>query len=374
MSRKRSIFDIDIPDDLATPVVPDPDTLPDVAPRRGPMASAISENAAALQARADAAAAIRAENDALAHELVALREAGHVVEDLALDQVFTRLLMRDRLPGEDFELAELVTSIREVGLSNPIRVVTRPDGTGYELIQGYRRLSAYRALLEETGDASWGQIPALILPHGEDISGLYRRMVDENIVRKDLSFAEMATAALHYAADPATDAHDLKGAVGKLFQSAPYSKRSYIRAFARLLEVLGPTLMYPTEIPRALGVNVVRAIDEEPDLVRQIKSDLHDWDTRSISDELNVLRRYSDLDALDMEATVPAGSTAPRKPAAQKVNPARTKTTFDVRTRAGRVRCTAGVGRLEIKLDRDFSAMDRGQLERAIASLIDGMS
>lgn len=375
MSRKRSMFDIDIPDDLAAPTAPEPMADTAIAPRRGPMASAISENAAALQARADAAAAIRAENDALAHELVALREAGHVVENIALDQVFTRLLMRDRLPGEDFELSDLVTSIREVGLSNPIRVVARPDGTGYELVQGYRRLSAYRQLLAETESQDWAHIPALVLAHGEaNISGLYRRMVDENVVRKDLSFAEMATAAMNYAADPSTDAFDLKGAVGKLFQSAPYSKRSYIRAFAKLLEVLGPTLMYPTEVPRALGVSVVRAIEDEPDLVRRIKADLADWDTRSISDELNILRRYADLDALDLEVSPEAAKVAPRKATAEKVNPARTKTTFDVRTRAGRVRCTAGVGRLEIKLDRDFSAMDRAALERAIASMIDGMT
>ena len=52
---------------------------------------------------------------------------------------------------------------------------------------------------------------------------------------------------------------------------------------------------------------------------------------------------------------------------------AKTKTTFDLRTRQGRVKCTAAVGRLEIKVDRDFSTMDRARLERAIAALIDGL-
>ena len=31
------------------------------------------------------------------------------------------------------------------------------------------------------------------------------------------------------------------------------------------------------------------------------------------------------------------------------------------------------MGRLEIKVDRDFSSIDRARLEQAIASLIDGL-
>lgn len=366
MSRKKRIFDIDLPDD---PVPQAPDAAPVSMPRRGPMASAIAENADALQARATAMAAIREENDALAHEFVALREAGHVIVMVPLDDVHTHLLVRDRLPGEDIELADLVTSIRELGLSNPIRVAERGDGAGFELIQGYRRLSAYRALLAE-GEGDWSAIPALVLPASEDVSGLYRRMVDENVIRKDLSFAEMAQAAMNYAADPGTDAHDLKSAVARLFQSSPYSKRSYIRAFARVMEAVGPYLNYPTEIPRALGVRLAQEIDSEPGLIGRIKDDLHDWDGRSITDELGVLRRYAGLDQYEL----PDPEAKPVKPVrSSSVDHGKTKTTFDLRTRQGRVKCTAAVGRLEIKLDRDFSSMDRARLERAIATLIDGL-
>lgn len=364
MSRKKRIFDIDMPDD--------PAPVPSVeAARRGPMASAIAENAEALASRQTTEQAIRAENDALAHEFVALRESGNVVLGLPLDTVFTHLLVRDRLPGEDDELAELITSLREVGLSNPIRVEARPDGSGYELVQGFRRLSAYRALLAQTGDDAWAKIPALVLPSGEDVAGLYRRMVDENIIRKDLSFAEMATAANNFAADPAVEINDLKGAVAALFQSAPYSKRSYIRAFARLLDLIGSALKYPTEVPRALGVALSRELGDKPELVRLIKADLAGWDNRSVQDELNVLRRYAKTDDFDL----PMDETKkPQKRAgAAGVDAAKTKTTFDLRTTHGRVKCTAAVGRLEIKVDRDFSAMDRSRLERAIAALIDGL-
>ncbi|MEJ2020125.1 MAG: replication protein, partial [Maritimibacter sp.] len=51
-----------------------------------------------------------------------------------------------------------------------------------------------------------------------------------------------------------------------------------------------------------------------------------------------------------------------------------TKTTFHIRSGAGQIKCTASAGRLEIKVDRDFSSIDRGRLERAIASLVDGLA
>ncbi|MEO0945776.1 MAG: ParB N-terminal domain-containing protein, partial [Pseudomonadota bacterium] len=287
MSKKRRVFDIDLPDEIETAPVPKK-----ALSRRGPMASAISENADALQSRKDAAETIRAENDALAHEFVALRDAGHVIVEVPLDEVKTTMLVRDRLVSvEDMELDELVTSIRDLGMSNPIRVIKRP-GDGYELVQGYRRLAAYRRLRDAEGEGTWGRIPALVLVDAEDMSGLYRRMLDENIVRKDLSFAEMAHAAQVYAADPATDASDISAAVAALFQSAPYSKRSYIRSFAQLMDLIGDKLMYPTQLPRALGVAVARALKVE-EATQGLRRDLSAHEGRTAEEELSVLRKRS---------------------------------------------------------------------------------
>jgi ParB family chromosome partitioning protein len=139
MSRKRRVFDIDLPDDpLGHPAGDPVDVTPqvDTPHRRGRMASAISENAEALHARKSTTEAIREENDALAHEYVARRDAGGVVEQIGLDDVHTYMLVRDRFPGDDLELESLVTSIRELGLSNPIRVLTRPDGAGWNWCRG----------------------------------------------------------------------------------------------------------------------------------------------------------------------------------------------------------------------------------------------
>ena len=64
---------------------------------------------------------------------------------------------------------------------------------------------------------------------------------------------------------------------------------------------------------------------------------------------------------------------APARPAAKGRAGGKTRTTFNLSTSRGHVKCTAAEGRLEIKLDRDFSTMDRARLERAIAALVDGL-
>ncbi|MDS9469212.1 ParB N-terminal domain-containing protein [Paracoccus sp. MBLB3053] len=372
MSRKRRMFDIEIPDEPETtfPVGKAEADEPAAAKegRRGPMATAISETVESSRERARIEAEIRAENDALATEHVRLKRAGLVTDLIPLDAIDTQKLIRDRAHGADFELAELIESIREIGLSNPIRV--EPTGQGrYELIQGWRRLSAYRALLAETGDAeTWGRIPAGIAAKGDELERLYRRMVDENMVRKDISFAEMAQLALHYAMDPLTEEHDPEKAVAILFKSAGYQKRSYIRSFIRVVESLGETLLYAPEISRALGLALAQKLDEIPGLAAAIRTELKDWDTRSIKDELEVLRRFAGQsigqgeDAAVVEAAKPKPTPAPA---------AKARTTFQIQRPQGSAKCTAANGRLEIRLPRDFSAIDRRKLEAAVSAMLE---
>ena len=367
MTRKRRMFDIEMPGEEAPAKGPRIRTLGadpnDPRPRRGPMASAIAENAGAVAARAEAEAAIRAENDALAHELVALREAGLAVELLPLDAVVSEALVRDRAPGPDPELPELVTSIRETGLSNPIRVEERDDGR-HELVQGWRRLAAYRALLEETGDERWARIPAGILPRGEGIAASYRRMVDENLIRRNLSFAEMAEVARRFAADPGTDSQDAGAAVGVLFASAGYQKRSYIRAFAQLLDDLGDRLAHPEAIPRGLGLALRSRLEADPEATRALRAELDAAPDRTAEEELAILRSAAEADPRPSEeARAHTGKAGQGR--------RRPRTTFGVTRGRLAVRCTAGEGRLELRADIDFSTLDRRRLEAAIARLID---
>lgn len=364
--KKRLTFDIDLPEEETFTAAKVSSPLP----RRGPMAAAISENADSLRERQTIAAEIQAENEALAVEHVRLKRLGLITDLIALDQIETYKLTRDRALGDDMELAELVTSIRDVGLSNPIRVEQRDDGK-YELVQGYRRLAAYRALLKETGDAgSWGTIPAAIMQRGETMEMLYRRMVDENMVRKDISFAEMAMMALNFAADPATTETDADRAVAQLFQSASYSKRSYIRGFIRMMDVLGEHLKFYQHIPRALGLRVSEELEERPEIGAQIKGVLKTLDNRSVLDEVEVLRKAVGMTADDEELVARGKLQRLAKPAPES----KAKTTFQIASRMGAAKCAAANGRLEIRLDRDFTTLDRRKLEQAVRAMLDQLA
>jgi ParB family transcriptional regulator, chromosome partitioning protein len=366
MTKKRLTFDIDLPEEETFPA----GKVLAPLPRRGPMAAAISENADSLRERQQIEAEIRAENDALAIEHVRLKRLGLITDLVQLDQIETYKLTRDRAKGDDMELAELIASIRDVGLSNPIRLEQREDGK-FELIQGYRRLQAYQALLAETGDTdSWGAIPAGIMQRGETMENLYRRMVDENMVRKDISFGEMAMMALNFARDPATKEDDPDRAVAQLFQSAGYSKRSYIRGFIRMMDVLGEHLKFYPHVPRALGLRLSAELEERPELGTIIKADLKGMDNRSVAEEIEVLRHALGLSADDLDDAGPARPKRLPRPTAD----GKAKTTFQIASRMGAAKCAAANGRLEIRLDRDFSALDRKKLEAAVRSMLDQLA
>src|SRR5688572_317550 len=85
---------------------------------------------------------------------------------------------------DDDELAELVHSIREVGLLQPI--IVRPNGSnGYELIMGERRLRATKA-------AGLDTIPAIIRETADE--DMLRDALLENLHRSQLNPLEEAAA------------------------------------------------------------------------------------------------------------------------------------------------------------------------------------
>lgn len=352
MSKKR-VFDIDFPE-LAPmePVAPKQD-----AGRRGPMATAISENAGALQERAELELAIREENDRLAHEHVRLKREGLITDLIPLGQISTTKLQRDRRADRDDEIDELKASIRSIGLSNPIRVEVVEDG--YQLIQGFRRLTAYQELYDETGDPTFARIPAGLVAEGDALEKLYRRMVDENLVRRDISFAEMAILANRYADDPATDASTTAEAVLALYGSAGRQKRNYINHFASLMERVGHVLSWPEAIPRALGLDLEKRLMTGTDASIELVSLLKSSAPSSAEQELQVLRAFLDH--------APIADTKSR----QRKGRAGAKTTLRIVRPKGLFKCTVSDGKLELRGDDDFSAIDRVTLEGAIAAFLD---
>lgn len=363
---KRRIFDIDFPDEVGG--APDPAGQAGVPAgtepaRRGPMAAAITENAEALRRRQEAEAAIRAENDRLAHEMVRLKKLGLIVDLVPLDAIRAEKLTRDRAPARDPELDELKESIRAVGLSNPIRV-EEADG-GYELVQGFRRLAAYRELLAETGDARYAAIPAGLVMRGETLESLYRRMVDENLVRRDISFAEMAELARAYVSDAATGAVTIDQAIAALYASAGRQKRVYIRNFAALLERLGGHLLHAHAMPRALGLALLKRIEREPGAQSALVQRLVAQPDRSEEAELAILRDFAERAGQGAAGTPARVLRTGGQPGA--------KTSLRVARGADIVRCTATAGRVELRLDRDFSALDRHRLQEAVEAFLDAL-
>jgi ParB family transcriptional regulator, chromosome partitioning protein len=347
MTKKRRVFDIDF-DEAETSVQA---TSPEV--RRGPMASAISENSDALSARQSAEAAIRVENDALAHEHVRLKKAGLITDLIALDKVATTKLTRDRIPHRDEEMDELKDSIREIGLSNPIRV--QQTETGYELIQGFRRLSAYRELQAEDGaedgQGAYDKIPAALVPRGEPLEKLYRKMVDENLVRRDISFGEMARLAMAYAKDAGLKTDE---AVSILYASALKQKRTYIRSFARVLTRAHGNILHPEAIPRALGLELYKVFEVDALHGDNMIERLRAVPDRDAATEVSILREFA--------------KQAPKiqpKPARS-----RAKTTLRLTRPEGEVRVTAADGKIELRMDRDFSAIGRQRLQVAVEAFL----
>ena len=372
MVKKRSVFDINFDPDEEDetegfPAGNQPEAEPELArpyyylqghplqnhdpipPRRGPMASAISETLEATTERATAEAAIRAENDALAHEHVRLKKLGLITDLIQTADVHTRKLTRDRSVNVDPELAELKQSIQSVGLSNPIRV--EQTDSGYELIQGYRRLTAFRELAEETGDPRYTRIPAALVPRGEPLVDLYRKMVDENLVRKDLSFGEMASLALAYAHDSGVDVGD---AVSTLYASALKQKKTYIRQFARVLDDLSGALKYPEAIPRALGLEIYRLLENNPAAATSLRTALENQPARNADAEVAILR-----DGLKVKK-------APAKPAGRSTS----KTSLRLGLPDGEMRVTASDGKVEMRLPRDFAAVSKQRLQRGIEAFL----
>jgi len=357
MTKKRRIFDVDLPEDQA-PVDEAPVEAATPA-RRGPMATAISETADASRQRAEVEAAIRAENDALAHEFVRLKRLGLVTDLLPLGAVRTGKLLRDRSRRGEPALDDLKASILALGLSNPIRV--EPDGQGgYELIEGWRRLSAFKALLSETGEDRFARIPASFVPAGETVEGLYRRMVDENLVRKDISWAEMARLARAYADEGIGGCADVDAAVNLLFASANAQKRSYIRRFASLLARLEKVLEHPEAIPRALGLSLAQRLELRPELVAEIAVALRSHPRRTADEELRILQGF---DATPQPIS-PRGNPGRGRPASHG------KTVLRLALPAGDVKCTAAAGKVELQMRRDFSTVDRDKLEAAIEAFL----
>lgn len=237
-----------------------------VAPGQGARGIApIAQVAAAAAAQAPALdPEARAEQARLAADAEKLREAeaeGRLMTDIPLSEIDADALIRDRTQLIESEMVELKHSIAANGLRLPIEVYERADPDEgqprYVLLSGYRRLMAYRGLLELTGYDKYRRIRALVRPRAE-VDAAYVAMVEENEVRAELSHFERGRIAVIAAQQGAFV--NVEDAVSKLFATASKAKRSKVRSFALIFEELGDMLAFPEDLTERRGLRVAQAL------------------------------------------------------------------------------------------------------------------
>jgi ParB family chromosome partitioning protein len=317
----------------------------------GPMGVAVRDAAETLSETTEAKVAQRRQNAEDARQYRDAKEGGRLLVDLALEKVLTDDLPRDRIDLEEVavadEMEELKASIKARGQKEPIEVYEDGQG-GYQLKKGWRRLTALSQLLAETGDPRFATVVARIETGAADRVLRYIDMVEENVVREDLTFAEMAQVAITAAADPEVPEDDPAELVTRLYGALHKTKRSYIRSFVYLLSSLGDNLRFPRAVARNLGVDVARSIRSEGQ-VASLASALAACETEEA--QTRVLSEY--VETAKRASTQPKGKTPPRQ-----------KFEFFV----GKTKVTARDGEMRIVSDRDFANTPKDVLEAAIAA------
>ncbi len=320
----------------------------------GPMGAAVREAAESLTDATDAKVEKRRQNAKDSEAFRAAQDEGRVLSALDLSQIATDDLPRDRMDLDAVavsdEMEELKASIRVRGQKEPIEVYRGPDGS-FQLKKGWRRFTAMSQLLAETGDVRFGTITARIERSEEGRLGRYIDMVEENVVREDLTFAEMAQVAITAAQDAAVGEPDPDALVARLYGSLHKMKKSYIRSFVFLLSQLGDVLPYPKAIPRNLGADVSRALKSKcaAEPLRKKLQMCHSMEEQSKA----------------LTAFVEAAKGVP-EPQKKKLEP-REKFEFHV----GNFKVTARRGECRIVSKDDFAAFPKPLLERAIKAFED---
>lgn len=332
------------------------------ARRPGPMAVAGRDSAEALSRIAEEQVETRRRNADDADAFRAADADGRLLRRLALSTVRTDSLPRDRMAldavAHSSEMDELKASIRRRGQREAIEVWVTGGGSDIEefhLKTGWRRLEALRQLHSETGDERFSTVLARVTDQGEDREACYVAMVEENAIREDVSFAEMAHVAIQMAEDPQASVASAEEAVNRLYGALHKVKRSNIRRFVELLQAVGDLLPAPREVPKNLGAEVVRAMQQDVsgrDALRGALSGVSDAAAQNAA-----------LTSFLIRSPEKAGKSTP---ASSGSSPSSGRRKFEFHTSGLKV--TARSGEVLLRSDRDFTALSRERLEAAVAA------
>lgn len=317
----------------------------------GPMGAAVRETANSLNESTENLVEQRRQNASDAKEYRKARDEGRVLVAVGINDIHTSDLPRDRLDlatvASSDEMDELKSSIQERGQKEPIELYRDTSGC-LQLKKGWRRLTALKQLFEETSDDRFAKVTARVSDGQNDRIDLYIDMVEENVVREDLTFAEMAQVAILAAKDEDLGAGDAEALVGRLYASLHKMKRSYIRSFVYLLTELEDRLPFPKAISRNLGVEVARKLRASPGAASRLRDVLERASSAAEQGEM--------LDAFLAEV----GS----EPSAKKAREKGESVKYEFHVGASKI--TARKGECRILSSQDFSSIDRSKLQRAV--------
>ena len=319
----------------------------------GPMGAAIRDTAESLNDSTEAKVEQRRQNAKDAKTFRAAASEGLMLMRIPLSDVHSDDLPRDRLEldavASSDEMEELKASIRARGQKEPVELYEGADGR-LQIKKGWRRFTALAQLYAETNNESFSTIIARIDAGDESRVNRYIDMVEENVVREDLTFAEMAQLAIIAANDASIEEGDPHVLVGTLYGALHKVKKSYIRSFVGLLVSLSSDLEWPKAVPRNLGVDVARALKADPSAVDDLRKRLRAATTSDAQNE--VLRAFS-------AGPVPSVKGAARAP--------KQKFEFHV----GDTKVTARQGECRIVSSVDYASVPKAQLEDAIKAFED---
>ncbi|MFN8183830.1 MAG: ParB/RepB/Spo0J family partition protein [Candidatus Nanopelagicales bacterium] len=230
-----------------------------------------------------------------------------------------RITANPNQPRQHFDeeaLAELVHSLREVGLLQPI--VVRPVGAGYEIVAGERR---WRAAQE----AGWETIPAVVRETAD--VDLLRDALLENLHRVQLNPLEEAAAYQQLLSDFGVTQEELADRLGR--------SRPHLTNTLRLLRL-------PPAVQRRVAAGVLSAGHARALLGLPTEEQMEALANRIVAEGLSV-RSTEELVASDVPKPRRRRRTVEKSDLAQTVETAlaaRFDTSVDVRMSARRGRLT----------------------------------
>ena len=183
------------------------------------------------------------------------------VQTIPLAEIDAAALERDRTGLDAEPQTELQLSIAASGLRQPIEVFPLAEPRGehrFGLLSGFRRLLAFRTLLENTGQDRYVAIPAFVRER-TSLAASLAAMVEENAIRAGLSPFERGLIAVRARNQGAFAS--IEEAVDGLYPNATRDKRTRLRAMAFLAEEMDGQFAAPEKLSERQAFRIAKAIN-----------------------------------------------------------------------------------------------------------------